>query len=75
MVGEKIEKKDPLEEELSKMSDQELISLVQVENDVIQNDCFNHKDVLIREYAIRELGRRGYHISNKDLVIERGDEE
>jgi hypothetical protein len=77
MVGEKVEKKlDPLEEEVSRMSDQELISLVQVENDVIQNDCFNFKDVLLRECAIRELEKRGYYVSiNQELVIKRGDEE
>ena len=77
MVGEKVEKKlDPLEEELGRMSDKELISLVQVENDVIQNDCFNFKDVLLKESAIRELEKRGYSVRvREELVIERGDEE
>ena len=77
MVGEKVEKKlDPLEEELSKMTDQELIGLALSHHSVIQNDCFNHKDLLLREYAIRELERRGYYVSiQEELVIERGEEE
>jgi hypothetical protein len=77
MGGEKIGKKvDPLAEELSKMSDQELIGIALAHHGVIQNDCFNHKDVIMREYAIRELEKRGYYVSiHEELVIEKGDEE
>jgi hypothetical protein len=72
MGGEKAEIRSV--EDLKRMSDEELIHLAQVENDVIQNDCFNPLDILLREYALIELERRGYRI-REELVIERGDEE
>jgi len=61
-------------EDIKRMSDEELIHLAQVENDVIQNDCFNPLDILLREYALGELERRGYRI-REELVIEGGEEE
>jgi len=58
------------------MTDEELIHWAQVENDVINNDSFSPLDILIREYAISELERRGYRVSYRQvLVIEKGDEE
>jgi len=74
MSGKMGEIKSP--EDFKKMTDEELIHWAQVENDVINNDSFSPLDILIREYAISELERRGYRVSYRQvLVIEKGDEE